>query len=291
MSGKLFLECMKISLPIALQFAEEFQRSYPDKRPIHELMAELNEAIRDALISARRELEEKKDAILQSAAKIIEQSKEIERLQRVEFELRRQLESRLESEPPVKQDGWSLDKNVMDFMGVAENLRAEGQESRARAVEYLIQRVLLEDAARVARPESELKVQEIIALIEKLDDFCIEQFKKRLTMYVDEARSLPDCPQQEREDWTSSILYNIKTDLENYLKQIFPVTDSRPESEHTGVADMERFQRSLEASRISDEEIQMAATKATVTEDGYINLHGARMFELGAKWLRERLGK
>lgn len=91
-------ECLKISLPIALQFAEEFQRSYPDKRPIHELMAELNEAIRDALISARRELEEKKDAILQSAAKIIEQSKEIERLQRVEFELRRQLESRPESE-------------------------------------------------------------------------------------------------------------------------------------------------------------------------------------------------
>lgn len=82
-----------------------------------------------------------------------------------------------------------------------------------------------------SRPESELKVQEIIALIEKLDDFCIEQFKKRLAMYVDEARSLPDCPQQEREDWTSSILYNIKTDLENYLKQIFPVTDSRPESE------------------------------------------------------------
>lgn len=59
--------------------------------------------------------------------------------------------------------------------------------------------------------------------------------------------------------------------------------DSRPESEHTGVADMERFQKSLEASRISDEEIEKAAAESDPEESR------KWAFKAGVSWLRERL--
>ena len=36
---------------------------------------------------------------------------------------------------------WELDKNVDDFLVIANSLRAEGQISRADAVEYLINRI------------------------------------------------------------------------------------------------------------------------------------------------------
>lgn len=36
---------------------------------------------------------------------------------------------------------WDLDKNVNDFIVVAENLRKEGHQSRADVVDHLIERV------------------------------------------------------------------------------------------------------------------------------------------------------
>jgi hypothetical protein len=38
------------------------------------------------------------------------------------------------------RETWTWDKNLDDFQALANNLRSEGQESRAIAVEYLIER-------------------------------------------------------------------------------------------------------------------------------------------------------
>ena len=48
---------------------------------------------------------------------------------------------------------WEFDKNVCDFIAVAENLRDEGQNSRADVIEYLIKRVI--------RAENEIKLTKI----------------------------------------------------------------------------------------------------------------------------------
>ena len=42
---------------------------------------------------------------------------------------------------------WEKDRNVEDFLVLAENLKSEGQSSRAEAVGYLIQRI--QDAERI----------------------------------------------------------------------------------------------------------------------------------------------
>ena len=44
---------------------------------------------------------------------------------------------------------WDMEKDVNSFRIIADNLRYEGQESRARAVEYLIERVKYERTLRV----------------------------------------------------------------------------------------------------------------------------------------------
>ena len=84
-------ECLRISLPIALKFSEDFQKAYPDKRPIHELMGELNEAIKDILLSILQGNEELRleNKILRGNRQA--DSADIERLERENAELKERL--------------------------------------------------------------------------------------------------------------------------------------------------------------------------------------------------------
>ena len=63
-------------------------------------------------------------------------------------------------------------------------------------------------------------LQEIVQLIQQLDEFCTEQFCKLLTIYVNDAKHLDYWSQEEQEEWIEALGYNIKTDLQNYIKQL-----------------------------------------------------------------------
>lgn len=70
----------------------------------------------------------------------------------------------------------------------------------------------------IRRPSEDLA--NIIELISQLDDFCVGQFKKLLSYYVDSAHRLKTYSIEDQEEFILSLSYNIKKDLENYLIQI-----------------------------------------------------------------------
>ena len=63
-------------------------------------------------------------------------------------------------------------------------------------------------------------LREIVQLIQQLDEFCIEQFCKLLSFYVNDAKNMTDASQEEQDEWIEALGYNIKTDLQNYIKQL-----------------------------------------------------------------------
>jgi len=67
---------------------------------------------------------------------------------------------------------WDMNKSLEDFRKVSENLRYDGQESRADVVDYLIERIELR--------ENQLK--EFRELVESAS----ENFKENMQKYADE---------------------------------------------------------------------------------------------------------
>ena len=63
-------------------------------------------------------------------------------------------------------------------------------------------------------------LHEIISLIQQLDEFCTEQFCKLLSIYVKDVRNMVTASQEEQDEWIEALGYNIKTDLQNYIKQL-----------------------------------------------------------------------
>jgi len=76
------------------------------------------------------------------------------------------------------------------------------------------------------------EVWNIVRLIWQLDDFCVGQFKKLLSYYVDGARNIKDMDKEEQEEFVESLGWNIGRDLQNYIDQLR--SPHPPEKEEQG---------------------------------------------------------
>ena len=74
-----------------------------------------------------------------------------------------------------------------------------------------------------------------LELIWKLNEFSHEQFKGLFYYYIDSARNVKDYPKEGLEEWLSMLPYNIKSDLENYIKdQSQSLNQSHPTTQEKG---------------------------------------------------------
>jgi len=81
--------------------------------------------------------------------------------------------------------GWEIDKNVNDFLIIADMLEKEGKESRSKAIRYLVERVKLAEDTKKSLVEYKICPKCGSPLLEREDYWaCSDEYARYCDYYI-----------------------------------------------------------------------------------------------------------